>query len=130
VGESKEHPLRGAQILKEHGFPDHVVHAVLSHGDDTGVSRKTQMEKALFAVDELTGFVIAVALVRPSKSLSDLEPSSVKKKMKDKAFAKAVKREDLARGAEGLGISLDEHIANVIEGLKPVAAHLGLSAGV
>ena len=127
VGESKEHPFRGAGILKERGFPEHIVRAVLSHGDDTGVLRQSLMEKTLYAVDELSGFVIAVALIRPSKSLDDLEPRSVKRKMKDKGFARAVKREDIARGAEELGIDLDEHIANVIEGLKPVAAELGLN---
>jgi len=126
VGESTEHPFRGANILKERGFPDYVVHAVLSHGDDTGVIREDLMEKVLYSVDELSGFVIAVALVRPSRSLADVEPRSVTKKMKDKAFARAVKREDIARGAEDLGIDLNEHIANVIEALKPVSAELGL----
>ena len=128
VGESEEHPLRGAGILKERGFPGHIIHAVLSHGDDTGVPRESPMEKTLYAVDELSGFIIAVALVRPSKSLDDLKPRSVKRKMKDKAFAKGVKREDIVRGAEEMGIDLDEHIAAVIEGLKPVAGQLGLTA--
>lgn len=126
VGESSEHPFRGANILKERGFPEDVIHAVLSHGDDTGVTRENLMEKVLYAVDELSGFVIAVALVRPSKSLADVEPRSVTKKMKDKAFARAVKREDIVRGAEDLGVDLNEHIANVIEALKPVSADLGL----
>ena len=127
VGESEEHPLRGASILKERGFPEHIIRAVLSHGDDTGVPRESLMEKTLYSVDELSGFIIAVALVRPSKSLNDLKPRSVKRKMKDKAFAKGVRREDIVRGAEEMGFDLDEHIATVIEGLKPVAEQLGLA---
>ena len=123
----QDHPYHGVGILKERGFPEHIVRAVLAHGDDTGVPRESLMEKTLFAVDELPSFVVAVALVRPSKSLDDVRPRSVKRKMKDKAFARAVKREDITKGAEDLGIDLDEHIATVVEGLKPVAAELGLA---
>ena len=103
------HPTFGADILRERGFPEEIVRAVLSHGNHTGIPRETLMEKALFACDELSGFVTAVALVRPTKSLSDTKPRSVKKKMKDKAFAKSVSREDMLMGAEELGVSFDEH---------------------
>ena len=127
VASPQEHPLHGVGILKERGFPGHIVRAVLSHGDDTGVARESLMEKTLFAVDELSGFVVAVALVRPSRSLDDVKARSVKRKMKDKAFARAVKREDITKGAEELGVDLDEHIMTVVEGLKPVAEELGLN---
>ena len=127
VATAQEHPFHGARILKERGYPEHVVRAVLAHGDDTGVPRESLMEKTLFAVDELSGFVVAVALVRPSKSLDDVKPRSVKRKMKNKAFARAVKREDISKGAQELGVDLDEHIATVIEGLKPVASELDLN---
>ncbi len=122
----EEHPLFGAGILRERGYPEEIVRAVLSHGDHTGIPRETVMEKALFAMDELSGFVTAVALVRPSKSLADTEVRSVRKKMKDKAFARAINRDDITQGAEDLGVDLDEHIAFVIEALKPVAQELGL----
>ena len=121
------HPTFGADILRERGFPEEIVRAVLSHGNHTGIPRETLMEKALFACDELSGFVTAVALVRPTKSLSDTKPRSVKKKMKDKAFAKSVSREDMLMGAEELGVSFDEHIVFVIDALKPVASELGLN---
>ena len=121
------HPTFGADILRERGFPEEIVRAVLSHGNHTGIPRETLMEKALFACDELSGFVTAVALVRPTKSLSDTKPRSVKKKMKDKAFAKSVSREDMLMGAEELGVSFDEHIVFVIDALKPVASELGLT---
>lgn len=122
-----EHPHYGAEILRQHGWPEDIIRAVLTHGDHTGITRESLMEKALYACDELTGFVIACALVRPSKSLSELTPQSVRKKMKDKAFARSVNREDITRGAAELGVDLDEHIAFVTEALKPVAQELGLN---
>ena len=121
-----DHPSYGAGILRERGWPEPIVRAVLTHGDHTGIPRETPMERALYAVDELAGFVIACALVRPNKSLSELTPQSVRKKMRDKAFARAVNRDDIIRGAAELGVDLDEHIAFVAEALKPVAAELGL----
>ena len=124
----EEHPQFGADILKARGYPDSIVKAVLSHGNHTGVPRETMMEKALFSLDELSGFVTAVALVRPTKSLADTDVRSVRKKMKDKAFAKSVSREDIVQGAEELGVDLDEHITFVIDALKPVAGTLGLAA--
>ena len=123
----EDHPTFGADILRERGFAEEIVRAVLSHGNHTGIARETQMEKALFACDELSGFVTAVALVRPTKSLSETKPRSVKKKMKDKAFANSVSREDMLQGAEELGVEFDDHITFVIEALKPVASRLGLN---
>ncbi|MBI4310154.1 MAG: HD domain-containing protein [Chloroflexi bacterium] len=122
----EQHPQYGAGILRQRNAPEWLVHAVLSHGNSTGVKRETPMEHALFAVDELSGFVIAVALVRPSKSLRDTDAASVRKKMKDKRFAATINREELVQGAEELGIPLDEHITFVINALKPVAEQLGL----
>lgn len=121
-----DHPTYGAEILRSRGFPEEIVRAVLSHGDHTGIERETLMEKALFACDELSGFVTAVALVRPNKSLSETKVSSVKRKMKDKGFAKSVSRDDIVKGAEELGADLDEHIEFVIGALAPVASELGL----
>lgn len=121
-----QHPLRGIAILQELGYPEDILHAIRSHAEYLNAPRKSLMDKTLFAVDELCGFIIAVALVRPSKSLSDVTPASVRKKMKDKAFARAVDRESIVRGAEELGIPLDEHIAFVIEALKPISTELGL----
>ena len=123
----ESHPTFGAEILRERGFPEEIVRAVLSHGNHTGIARETTMEKALFACDELSGFVTAVALVRPTKALSDTKVSSVKRKMKDKAFAKSVSRDDMRQGAEELGVELDDLIAFVIDALKPVAPQLGLN---
>jgi putative nucleotidyltransferase with HDIG domain len=123
----EDHPTYGANILHERGYPEDIIRAVLCHGDHTGMKRESLMEKTLFAVDELTGFIRAVALVRPSKSLDDLESSSVKKKMKDKAFARDIRREDITKGAQELGVDLDEHIRFVIQSLKPVARELGLN---
>jgi predicted hydrolase (HD superfamily) len=122
----ENHPFRGVEILKAHGYPDWVTRAVLSHADYTGVTRESRLEKTLFACDELAGFVTAAALVRPSKSVLDLEARSVLKRMKDKAFARGVPREDLVRGAEEIGLPLDEHIANVIRFLGERADDLGL----
>ena len=121
----EEHPMFGAGLLREAGFPEHIVRAVLTHGDHTGLTRDSLMEKTLFAVDELSGFIRAVALVRPGKSLDDLKPRSVRKKFKDKRFAKEVIREDIINGAAEMGLDLNEHIAFVIESLKPVAPRLG-----
>ncbi len=123
----ESHPTFGAEILRSRGFPEEIVRAVLSHGNHTGITRETMMEKALFACDELSGFVTAVALVRPTKSLSDTKVSSVKRKMKDKAFAKSVSRDDMRQGAAELGVELDDLVSFVIEALKPVAPQLGLN---
>ena len=122
----EDHPFRGAEVLRERGCPDFVVRAILSHGDHTSTPRESRLEHTLFACDEMAGFVTAAALVRPSKSVRDLEPASVIKKMKDKAFAKGVNRDDLRRGAEELGLTLDQHIANVITFMRERADALGL----
>jgi len=121
-----EHCTQGARILRERGWPEWVIRAVLSHANYTGVSRESRLEKALFAVDELCGFVIAVALVRPDRKIASVEASSVRKKMKDKAFARAVNREDIMQGAAGLGVNLDENITLVIHALSGIADRLGL----
>ena len=123
----QEHPVKGAEILRERGVPEAIVYAVLCHADYLGLERKTPMDRAIYAVDELTGFVTAVALVRPSKSIAEVDVAAVRKKMKDKGFARAVKRDDITKGAEQLGVDLDEHIAFVIESLKPVARELGIA---
>jgi putative nucleotidyltransferase with HDIG domain len=120
------HPFVGAALLRDRGLDERLCRAILSHADYSGVPRETPMEKALFAADELAGFVIAVALVRPSRSLSDVDVGAVKKKMKDKAFARGVRREDIVRGAEELGVPLDAHIETVIHALREVAPQLGL----
>ena len=122
-----EHPQRGSDILREHGLPEPSVQAVLGHGDHLGVARETPMAKTLFAVDELAGFITAVALVRPSKSLHDVKVSSVKKKLKDRAFARAINRDDISKGADELGVEIDELISEVIEGMRSVAEELGLA---
>ena len=123
------HPFVGVKWLRDNGWSEEVCRAILSHADYSGVVPETNLEKTLRAVDELSGFVVAVALVRPSKSINDVELSSVKKKMKDKAFARAVNREEIVHGAEQLGMPLDEVITNVIAALKADAERLGL-AGV
>jgi len=122
----EEHPFAGAQILREQGWPEDIVHAVLAHAEHTGVSRESLMDKAIYAVDELTGLIVAVALVRPTKSILDVKVKSVKKKWKDKAFARGVDRSQIERGAEELGVPLDEHIAIVLEAMKGIADELGL----
>jgi len=122
----ENHPIRGSEILRAQGWPEPLIRAILSHGDHTGVKRESKLEHTLFACDELSGFITAAALVRPSKSVLDLEASSVKKRMKDKAFARGVKREDIVLGAEELGLPLDEHITNVIGFLREQADVLGL----
>ena len=122
------HPAEGVRILAAAGLPEAMQRAILGHANYSGVPRDTPMARALFAVDELTGFLVACALVRPSRSLEDLEVSSVKKKLKDKAFARGVSREDVVRGAEELGVPLDEHIGFVLAALRPHERTLGLGA--
>jgi len=121
-----DHPFRGVEVLRERGYPPEIVEAVLGHAPHTGQARTTRMATTLFAVDELAGFVTAVAYVRPG-GLSDMEPKSVRKKLKDRAFAAAVSREDIQQGAAELGLELTEHIANVIAGMKAEAERLGFS---
>jgi putative nucleotidyltransferase with HDIG domain len=122
-----KHPQDGAPILREEGYPEEVVEAVLSHAEHLAIPRDTPLKKALFACDELSGFVHACALVRPT-GLEGLEPKSVKKKLKQPSFAAGVHRDEVYRGAEELGVELDEHIRNVVEALRPIAAELGLPA--
>jgi len=122
----EEHPVKGAEILRQRGVPEEIVYAVLCHADYLGLDRKTPIDRAIYAVDELTGFITAVALVRPSKSIHEVNVAAVRKKMKDKGFARAVNREDITKGADQLGVDLDEHVAFVIESLKPVASELGI----
>jgi putative nucleotidyltransferase with HDIG domain len=124
---SEGHPFVGAAWLREHGWSEEVCRAVLSHANYANVSRETPLERNLYAVDELSGFVIAVARVRPTKSIHEVDVAAVKKKMKDKAFARAVSREDIVRGAEQLSIPLDDVITNVIAALLADAERLGLS---
>jgi putative nucleotidyltransferase with HDIG domain len=121
------HPFRGVEILRGRGYPEWVTRAILSHADYSGVPRQSKLEKALYACDEMSGFVTAAALVRPSKSVLDLEAGSVLKRMKDKAFARAVNRDDLRRGAEELGLPLDRHVTNVIAFMRERAGVLGLA---
>src|SRR5437763_12141318 len=120
------HPWKGSNILCGRGYSDRIIRAIMGHATYTGVPRDTVMAKALFATDELCGFLVACALVRPSRSLDDLEVSSVKKKLKDKAFARTVNRDDIRQGVEELGVSLDEHIRFVIDALRPVQSQIGL----
>lgn len=119
-----DHPMKGSEILKERGLPEELRRTILSHVPETNVPRDTPLAKALFACDELSGFIMAVAVIRPNK-IADLEVSSVKKKLKDKAFARAVSREDITKGAEELGVPLDAHINTVIAALKARAGELG-----
>ena len=122
----ENHPFRGCEILSEKGYPEWVTRAILSHAEYSGVVRESRLEKTLWACDEMAGFITAASLVRPSKSILDLEATSVVKRMKDKAFARAVKREDLRQGAEDLGFPLEQHIANVIAFMREHADALGL----
>ena len=122
----EDHPYKGNAILKERGWPEVISRAIMSHAEYTGVTRDTPLEKALFACDELAGFITAVALIKPSKSLVEVDVKSVRKRMKDKAFARKVNREDIIQGAASLGVDLDEHIAFCIEAMKPIAKELGL----
>jgi len=124
--DQENHPFRGIEVLKERGYPEWVTRAILSHAEYSGVPRESRLEHTLYACDEMSGFITAAALVRPSKSLLDLEASSVVKRMKVKAFARAVNREDLRRGAEELGLALDVHIGNVIRFMRVQADALGL----
>jgi putative nucleotidyltransferase with HDIG domain len=122
-----EHPQAGADLLRARGVSEMIIRAILSHADHTGVARQTRMEKGLFACDEITGLITAVALVRPSHSLLDLEVSSVKKKWKDRAFAAGANREEIARASEEFGIELWEHVGNVIQAMRRIAPELGLN---
>jgi len=123
---TEEHPAEGVRMLRARGYPEDMLQAILGHATYCGVARETRMAKTLFAVDELTGLITASALVRPSKSVLDLDARSVRKKMKDKGFARGVSREDVTRGAEELRVDLDEHIQFVIEAMRPVADSIGL----
>lgn len=122
-----QHPEVGAKILKEKGYPDDVIYAIRSHADYLGLPRKSLMDKTLFAVDELVGFITAVTLVRPNKNIDEVKISSVKRKLKDKAFARSVSREDIQTGTADLGVPSDEHIVFVIDAMKGIADQLGLS---
>jgi putative nucleotidyltransferase with HDIG domain len=123
---AEEHPYKGNEILRERGYSDEIRRAIMSHAEYTGVPRETPMEKALFACDELAGFLTACALVKPGKSLAEVEAKSVRKKMKDKAFARSVNRNDIVNGAADLGVDLEEHIAFCIEAMRGIAGALGL----
>jgi predicted hydrolase (HD superfamily) len=122
----EDHPYKGNEILKERGWPEVIRRAIMSHAEYTGVTRDTPMEKALFACDELAGFITAVALIKPGKSLAEVDAKSVRKRMKDKAFARKVNRDDIVNGAAALGLDLDEHIGFCIEALRGIAGELGL----
>jgi predicted hydrolase (HD superfamily) len=122
----EDHPYKGNEILKERGWPEVITRAIMSHAEYTGVTRDTPIEKALFACDELAGFITAVALIKPGKSLAEVDAKSVRKRMKDKAFARKVNRDDIVNGAAALGVDLDEHIAFCIEALQGIAGKLGL----
>ncbi len=121
-----EHPFKGANILCGRDYPERMIRAILGHATYTGVPRDTVMARALFATDELCGFLVACALVRPTRSLDDMEVTSVKKKLKDKAFARSVNRDDIHQGVEELGVALEDHIRFVIDALRPVQAEIGL----
>jgi putative nucleotidyltransferase with HDIG domain len=123
---TNEHPAEGVRLLRARGYPEDVLEAILGHATYCGVRRETQMAKTLFAVDELTGLITATALVRPSRSILDLDARSVRKKMKDKGFARGVSREDVLQGAAELGVELDDHIQFVIDAMRPSASSLGL----
>lgn len=124
----EEHPQAGAPILRQRGVPEEIVRAILSHADRTGVPRQSQMEKALYACDEVTGLITAVALVRPSRSLDDLEVSSVRKKWKDRAFAAGANREEIAAAAQEFGVDLWEHVGNVIKAMRAIGPELGFQS--
>ena len=126
---TEEHPSFGVNLLRERGLPESMCEAILGHAPYCGVPRTSQLAKTLFAVDELSGFLVACALVRPDKSLGDLQVRSVKKKIKDKAFAKGVSRDDIRQGAEELGVPLEDHIQFMIEALRPNEGALGLGGG-
>ena len=124
---TQEHPYEGSKILREKGYPEEMIHAILGHADYSGVARVSSLDHALFACDELAGFLTACALIKPSKSIHEVETASVKKKLKDKAFARGVNRDDVYKGAEELGVPLEEHIAFCIEAMRGAAAELGLA---
>jgi putative nucleotidyltransferase with HDIG domain len=124
---TREHPFQGSQILRERGYPEEVIHAILAHADYTGIARQSALDRTLFACDELAGFLTACALVKPNKTIFEVEPQSVLRKLKDKAFARGVNRDDVRRGAEELGIPLIEHIAFCIECMRTIAGDLGLA---
>ena len=121
-----EHPFVGVAYLREQGWPEEMLHAILAHADYSGVVPETHLDKALFACDELAGFLTACALVKPTRAIADVEVAGVRKKMKDKAFARAVKREDITAGAEMLGLSIEEHVGNCLSAMQATAAELGL----
>ena len=123
---TQEHPYEGSKILRERGYPEEMIRAILSHADYSGVPRQTLLERALFACDELAGFLTACALIKPGKSIFEVETDSVKRKLKDKAFARGVNRQDVFKGAEELGVPLDEHISLCIEAMRAAADSLGL----
>lgn len=123
---TSEHPYEGSKILRERGYPEEIIHAILGHANYSGVERVAPLDHVLFACDELAGFLTACALIKPSKSIREVETASVKKKLKDKAFARGVSRDDVYKGAEELGLPLDEHISFCIAALRTVAADLGL----
>jgi predicted hydrolase (HD superfamily) len=122
----EQHPYKGNEILEQRGYSDEIRRAIMSHAEYSGVTRDTPMEKSLFACDELAGFITAVALIKPGKSLAEVDAKSVRKRMKDKAFARKVNRDDIVNGAKDLGVDLDEHIQFCIEAMKPIAEALGL----
>jgi len=124
---TQEHPYEGSKILREHGYSEEMIHAILGHADYCGVARVSPLDRTLFACDELAGFLTACALVKPSKSIHEVEAASVKKKLKDKAFARGVNRDDVYKGAEELGVPLEEHIAFCIQALRAVGPQLGLN---
>ena len=126
---AEDHPFRGSEILAERGVSEEVRRAILSHANYSGVPRQSMLEKTLFACDELAGFITAVALVKPSKSLNEVDAKSVRKRMKDKAFARSVSREDIVNGAAEMGVDLDEHITFCVEAMKTIAERLGLAGG-
>lgn len=123
---AEDHPSKGSEILKERGYSDEIRRAILSHANYSGVPRESNLEKALFACDELAGFITATALVKPNRSLAEVDAKSIRKRMKDKAFARSVSREDIVNGAADLGVDLDEHITFCIEAMQGVAGELGL----
>jgi predicted hydrolase (HD superfamily) len=126
---AEDHPFRGNEILRDLGWPDDILRAIMSHADYSGVTRETKMEKALYACDELAGLITAATLVKPNKSLAEVDVLSIRRKMKDKAFARSVSRQDIINGAADLGVDLDEHITFCIEAMREIAGELGL-AGV
>jgi putative nucleotidyltransferase with HDIG domain len=123
---TREHPFEGSTILRERGYPEEVIHAILGHAHYSGIERSSRLDHALFACDELAGFLTACALIKPSKSIHEVEAPSVKKKLKDKAFARGVNRDDINKGAEELGVPLEEHISFCIEALRGIAVDLSL----